>query len=114
LRSGSGQPQPALEEQRRALADEMRRAERALARYYAARGLRTATFSGRTWDRTRDLSRVKRALSRFAGRNFVLRTRFRPDREPSLRESTPAKPASTANRWRELGVAQTMSSKACR
>ncbi len=27
-------------------------------------GLRTAKFSGRTWDRTRDLSRVKRALSR--------------------------------------------------
>jgi small-conductance mechanosensitive channel len=29
-----------------------------------ARGLRTAKFSGRTWDRTRDLPRVKRALSR--------------------------------------------------
>ena len=30
----------------------------------ARRGLRTANFSGRTWDRTRDLPRVKRALSR--------------------------------------------------
>jgi hypothetical protein len=27
-------------------------------------GLQTEEFSGRTWDRTRDLSRVKRALSR--------------------------------------------------
>ena len=40
--------------------DPMERARSKIARL----GLRTIRNSGRTWDRTRDLSRVKRALSR--------------------------------------------------
>jgi site-specific DNA recombinase len=90
------QAQPALEEQRRALADEKRRAERALARYYSAfeAGKLDANRFENACPRSRGASTPSASKTPSSPNNSPHKPRPRPTRPNSRRSPTTSKPLS--------------------